>query len=129
MVVTSATLIYMGKVLRTLAPVDSMSGMIGKREETISFKAFIVNLKKVGGVKHKGMPFMYFSLRQRDRSTPITANEVAIRKKFTAVVAATRARLIDPEYIHTDQLAFKAQTVYPTLYGYVFKQCWDSYSD
>lgn len=110
----------MAKILRTLAPVDSMSGMVGKRDETVSNKAFIVNLKKKSGWKTKGAPFMYFSLRQNDRSTPVTSNELNARQKFALAVRATYARLIDPAFIQQDQAAFHAQDKYPTLYGYVF---------
>lgn len=97
-----------------------MSGMIGKRDETVSNKAFIVNLKKVGNVHNKGAAFMYFSLRQNDRVTPATIAEVANREKFKEAVLATHARLINPEYIQRDQIAWSKQDKYPSLYGYVF---------
>lgn len=114
--------LYMAKYLKCLAPVDSMSGMIGKRDETVSNKAFIVNLKKVGNVKNGGAPFMYFSLRQNDRVTKPSVSEIANREKFKQAVLDTQARLINPEHIQRDQLAWSKQTKYPTLYGYVFSQ-------
>lgn len=117
----------MAKILRTLAPVDSMSGMVGKRDETVSNKAFIINLKKVGGWKVKGAPFMYFSLRQNDRSTKPTVTELANREKFKAVAQATHARLISPEYIQRDQAAFIKQDKYTSLYGYVFSVVYGEY--
>lgn len=116
----------MAKILRTLAPVDSMSGMVGKREETTSNKAFIINLKKVGGWKLKGAPFMYFSLRQNDRKTNPSSSELLHRQKFAQCVADTRARMLDPQKIPGDQLGFKNQTKYSTLYGYVFDQVWQT---
>lgn len=125
-VVTSATRLYMAKILRTLAPIDSMSGMVGKREETTSNKAFIVNVKKQGGWKMKGAPFMYFSLRQNDRMTVPSALEIALREKFTEAVRQTRDRMLDPNFIPADQVAWKAQTKYPTLYGYVFSVVYKS---
>lgn len=117
----------MAKFLKTLAPVDSMSGMVGKREETVSSKAFIINVKKVGSWKIKGAPFMYFSVRQNDRMTPVKENELAARAKFKDVVIATRQRMLDPNHADMDQLQFSRQTKYPTLYGYVFSQVWAEY--
>lgn len=110
----------MPKYLRCLAPVDSLSGMIGKRDETVSNKAFIVNLKKVGNVHNKGAAFMYFSLRQNDRVTKPSTAEIANREKFKQAVLATQARLINPEYIQSDRNAWSKQDKYPSLYGYVF---------
>lgn len=121
--------ISMPKYLKTLAPVDSMSGMVGKRDETVSDKAFIVNVRKVGNVKNGGRPYMYFSLRQNDRNLethPITVKEAAARQKFTQAVEATRARLIDPTKMAADQAAFLAQDKYPTIYGFVFSQEYES---
>jgi hypothetical protein len=110
----------MAKVLRTLAPVDSMSGMVGKRDETVSNKAFIVNLKKQGGWKMKGAPFMYFSLRQNDRLSSPSIDEKKARQNFAAAVRATYDRMVDPTKLPADQAAFIKQTKYPTFYGYVF---------
>lgn len=117
----------MAKILRTLAPVDSMSGMVGKRDETVSNKAFIINLKKVGNVHNGGAPFMYFSLRQNDRMTKPSTAEIASREKFKAVAQATHARLINPEYIQRDQLAFAKQDKYTSIYGYVFSVVYSEY--
>lgn len=118
----------MAKILRTLAPVDSMSGMVGKRDETTSNKAFIINLKKQGGWKMKGAPFMYFTLRQNDRITTPSTNELAHRQKFATCVANTRASMLDPQQLPTLQLGFKNQTKYPTFYGYVFSVEWEKLS-
>jgi hypothetical protein len=37
--------------------------------------------------------------------------------------------MIDPNFIDIDQLNFARQTKYKTLWGYVFKLCWDSYEE
>jgi hypothetical protein len=102
-----------------------MSGMVGKRDETTSNKAFIINLKKVGGWKMKGAPFMYFSLRQNDRTTKPSTAELLARQRFTETVAAVKARLIDPQFIQKDQGDFMRQDKYTTLYGYVFSVCYE----
>lgn len=118
----------MAKILRTLAPVDSMSGMVGKRDETTSNKAFIINLKKQGGWKIKGAPFMYFTLRQNDRITKPSPSELEHRQKFATCVANTREAMLDPQQLPTLQLGFKEQTKYPTFYGYVFSVEWEKLS-
>lgn len=110
----------MAKILKTLSPVDSISGMIGKRNETVSDKAFIVNVKKAGNVRNGGKPFMYFSLRVNDRMTKPSTVELLNRQKFKDAVEATRERMINPEYVQIDHANFNKQTKYPTLYGYVF---------
>lgn len=102
-----------------------MSGMVGKRDETVSNKAFIVNVKKVSGWKTKGAPFMYFSLRQNDRTTKASVAELQNRQKFATCVANTREAMLDPEQLPALQLGFKEQTKYPTLYGYVFSVEWE----
>lgn len=114
----------MAKILRTLAPIDSMSGMVGKRDETTSNKAFIINVKKQGGRKQKGAPFMYFSLRQNDRLSKPSTTELAHRQKFATCVANTYEVMLDPQQLPTLQLGFKEQTKYPTFYGYVFSVEW-----
>lgn len=115
----------MAKVLRTLAPVDSMSGMIGKRDETVSNKAFIVNVKKVGGWKMKGAPFMYFSLRQNDRVTAPSSSELVVRNLFKEASKAAAARIINPEYIQQDMHDFSKQDKYTSMWGYVFHVCYE----
>ena len=49
------------------------------------------------------------------------------RAKFAAVCIATNDRLIDPEQMPIDQMAFKAQSKYKTLRQYVFNQEWQAY--
>lgn len=119
----------MAKILKTLAPVDSIQGMIGKRQETVSKKAFIANLRKVGGVKHKGQPFMYFSVRVNDRSTPVSAAEIVARNKFAAVAAEARAIMRDPERGPMLMVQWKLDNLgYPTFYGYCFHIAWEEYA-
>ena len=51
-----------------------------------------------------------------------------VGQKFSAVMAATMARLKNVEYIAQDMAAFSAQSKYTTLRGYVFKQEWEKYN-
>lgn len=110
----------MAKRLTCIAPVDSISGMIGKRSDFISGAAIISNVRK-----RTSKPFMYFSLRKNDRSTPVSASEVAQRTKFATCVANTRTRMMDPVQLPIDQAAFyKVKDKYPSFYAYVFNEEW-----
>ena len=76
-----------------------------------------VGNSKEGFAHRNGKPFtvMYGS-----RTTVAGENELALRAKFAAAVKATRTRMQDPTQMAKDQAAFKAQSRYTTLYGYVF---------
>lgn len=58
---------------------------------------------------------------------PCSEAELAVQSRFKAVVAATRKRLQDASKIQQDLQAFKSQSVYRTLYQYVFNQEWANY--
>lgn len=109
----------MSTQVKTVAPVDSISGMLGKRQDFVSKKAFICNVSKLGSWKTKGS-YMYLSLRSNDRVSPVSANETATRQKFATCVANTRTVMRDPLQLPQLQAGFLAQKKYPTLYGYVF---------
>lgn len=61
------------------------------------------------------------------RRTPYSQSEVNMHTRFKAVVAATRKRLQDASKMQQDLQAFKSQSVYRTLYQYVFNQEWSDY--
>ena len=63
------------------------------------------------------------------RRTPYSQSEVNMHTRFKAVVTATRKRLQDASKIQQDLQAFKSQSVYRTLYQYVFNQEWSAYQD
>lgn len=113
----------MSTQVKTVAPVDSISGMLGKRQDFVSKKAFICNVSKLGSWKTRGS-YMYLSLRSNDRISPVSATETANRLKFAQCVVDTRTRMRDPQQLPVDQAAFASQKKYPTLYGYVFDQVW-----
>lgn len=116
----------MATQVKTVVPVDSISGMLGTRNAAVSKKAFICNVSKVGSVKTKGS-YMYLSLRVNDRASEPSADELLRREKFAAVVRATRARLINPQQVPVDIAGFAKQKKYPTIYGYVFSLEWAEY--
>lgn len=60
---------------------------------------------------------------------PYSETELAVQNRFKTVVAATRKRLQDASKMQQDLQAFKSQSVYRTLYQYVFNQEWSDYQD
>lgn len=119
----------MAKLFKTIAPVDSISGMIGNRESNLSGKAFIANIRKKGGNWNGGNPYQYFSVLTRTTAmADPTESILAQRAKFAAVAQATRSRMADPAKAAQDMANFKAQTKYKTLYSYVFNLEWDAYT-
>lgn len=120
-VVSNALQVIMAKFMRTIAPVDSLSGMFGKREHSLSGKAIIANVRKVGGNAVGGAPFMYFSVLTKTTYKGSEA-QLSWNESFGEISSATRARLRDPGKITADQLAFREQTKYKTLYSYVWNE-------
>lgn len=119
----------MAKIFKTIAPVDSMSGMIGSRKTNLSGKAVIANVRKRGGQWNEGNPFQYFSVLTRSTApTKLTQTILDHRTKFAAVAISTRDRLQDPNQMPIDQMNFKNQTKYKTLYSYVWNLEWNSYT-
>lgn len=121
--------IIMPKIMKTIAPIDSISGALGNRENNLCGKVVIANVRKQGGNKHDGKPFQYFSVLTRTTAmlNP-TENVMAQRAKFAAVCQSTRSRMADPSQAAADMVAFKSQTKYKTLYSYVFNLEWKAYT-
>ena len=94
-------------------PVDKVHGKVGKKHQV--------------GFAHLTSTGRNFTVVYGQRSTKVSETEISNRAKFTAVAAAARERMIDMNFIDIDQLGFSRQTKYKTLWGYVFKQCWDAY--
>ena len=55
-----------------------------------------------------------------DRTTPVSATEIAWRTLFAQICQATLDRMADPNFIAQDQVAYRQQTKYKTLYQYVW---------
>ena len=107
--------------MKTIAPVDSLSGMFGKRSHSIAGKAIIANIRKKGGAWNEGAPFMYFSVLTKSTAMAHPSQSILdLRAKFKAVAHGTNSRLADPNQMPLDQLAFKGQTKYKTLRQYVW---------
>ena len=88
-------------------PIHHLSGKISKKYRTC------YNYRKRSDRKYTSV--------HGDRTTPVSATELAWRQAFTQICAATLQRMMDPNYIHQDQLGFRNQTKYKTLYQY----CWN----
>ena len=106
--------------IQYIAPVDTVSGMFGKRSHSMSGKAIISNVRKVPSQKYPG-GHMFFSVL-----TKTTFAGTNVQKEwnitFGQISAATHARMQNPEYIDVDQAGFLNQTKYKTLYAYVWNQ-------
>lgn len=126
--VLSAPKIYMAGIVKTIAPVDSISGMIGKRSTFVSDTAMIVNVRAAGrSMRFDGRPYMYLSVRKNNRVSPLSQDELAKQEKFAAVASQTRAAMKDPSQVMTLQAEFKAQSKYKTFYSFVWNKKWNAY--
>ena len=87
-------------------PIHHISGKISKKYRTC------YNYRKRSERKYTSV--------HGDRTTPVTATELSWRQTFADICEATRDRMMDPNYIAIDQMAFKQQTKYKTWYQYVW---------
>mgnify|MGYP003315813933 CR=1 FL=1 len=94
-------------------PVDKIHGRVSKKHKV--------------GFAHRKQSAKNYTVIYGVRSTQPSEKEVAHRQKFAAVSAATQTRLKDANKITADQMAFREQTKYKTLYQYVWHQEWETY--
>ncbi|MBR5443987.1 MAG: hypothetical protein IKV22_06340 [Paludibacteraceae bacterium] len=87
-------------------PIHHLSGKISKKYRTC------YNYRKRSDRKYTSV--------HGDRTTPMTATELAWREMFAQICAATRDRMMDPNFLPTDQVGFIRQTKYKTFYQYVW---------
>ena len=87
-------------------PIHHLSGKISKKYRTC------YNYRKRSDRKYTSV--------HGDRTTPMTATELAWREMFAQICAATRERMMDPNTLPTDQVGFIRQTKYKTFYQYVW---------
>lgn len=109
----------MAKILKTIAPIDSVSGAFGKREQSLSGKVIISNVRKKGGNWNGGAGFMYMSCLTKTTYAG-TADQLIANDLFGRRAVAVKERLANPEYINADKTAFLAQTTYKTLRSFVW---------
>lgn len=120
----------MPKIMKTIAPVDSLSGMFGKRSHSIAGKAIIANVRKSGGAWNNGAPYMYFSVLTKSTATANPSQTVKdVRAMFKAVAAGVLQRLEDPNQMPLDQIAFREQSKYKTLRQFVWHLVQEEYQN
>ena len=105
----------MGKV--TYAPgIEYVQGALAKPKKKDGHKCgdYLIGTHRTAATTNPNCTRIY--LRKADsyeRSTPVTANEVRQRNRFSAVAAAVAARAKDLSKISADQMAFAAQKDQP----------------
>ena len=87
-------------------PIHHLSGKISKKYRTC------YNYRKQSDRKYTSV--------HGERTTPISEKERAWRDTFAQICAATRERMMDPNYIAQDQVAFINQTKYKNWYQFVW---------
>ena len=87
-------------------PIHHLSGKISKKYRTC------YNYRKQSDRKYTSV--------HGNRTTPVSASERAWRDLFAQICQATMDRLADPNHIAMDQVGFRMQTKYKTLYQYVW---------
>ena len=87
-------------------PIHHLSGKISKKYRTC------YNYRKRSDRKYTSV--------HGDRTTPLTQAEIDWRTTFAQICQATMVRLADPTTMAQDQMDFRSQTKYKTLYQYVW---------
>ena len=116
----------MATYMKTIAPVDSLSGMFGKREHSLSGKAIIANVRVKKSQKNpRGK--MYFSVLTRSTYAGGSQKQLDLQTKFTSVAASVRERMLDPNRLPADQTAYANQSKYVTFYAFLWNMEWAAY--
>ena len=87
-------------------PIHHLSGKISKKYRTC------YNYRKRSDRKYTSV--------HGDRTTPVSEAELTWRQTFKEICQATLDRLANPTYMPIDQVGFRNQTKYKTLYQYVW---------
>ena len=105
--------------IKTIRPIESISGKL-KKSDNVSFSLRKATKKN-------------FTVTRDNWTNTISAAKIASvrahRQKFAAVGALARDRMADPTKRAVDEVAFKAQSKYTTLFGYLFHEEWMSYEE
>ena len=97
-----------------MAPVESLSGKLGKRSRVVFNQRTKVN--------QQGEKINFTSLYSKPSGDP-SANQTAVRTLFGQVATAVKARKLDPTHAAADKAAFAAQSRYKTLHAYLWHIC------
>ena len=96
-------------------PIDTLSGKIARRHRT----TYYVRSAATSNEDMLENP-CYTSARNPRKKIRLTAGQRAWNQTFAEITNATRERMMDPNHIALDQLAFRKQTKYKTWYQYVW---------
>ena len=101
-----------------IRPVESLHGKL-KKTDKVAFA-----MRKKSGTK--------YTVTRDDWSMKYSTAELAQaaklrQNKFRSVAMAAHERMTDPTKKTADQLAFRNQSKYTTMFGYLFAQEWEAY--
>ena len=96
-------------------PIKSISGKLAKSHGTI------LNVRKARTSNQDMIDNpCYTSYRDPSKKVRLTAGQRNWNETFKNICAATRDRMMDPNFLPTDQVGFIRQTKYKTFYQYVW---------
>lgn len=96
-------------------PIDTLSGKIARRHRT----TYYVRSAATSNEDMLDNP-CYTSARNPRKKVRLTAGQMSWNQIFKEICATTRERMMDPNYIAQDQVAFINQTKYKTWYQFVW---------
>ena len=98
-----------------LDPIEHLLGKIARKHRTV------YNYRRASGKKYTSV--------HGTRTTQAGADELEARNKFRICTAAARTRMEDSTAMATDQLAFRAQSKYSTMLGFLVARAYSKYDD
>ena len=116
------------------AGIETISGALKrpKKQDGHNHGNYLVTTHRTAASSNPNCQRIYsFEADRYDRSTPLTAKELDVRARFTAVAAAVKARKEDLMQITQDQINFASQKDQPggkkTMKAYLWKICGEKY--
>ena len=116
------------------AGIETISGALKrpKKQDGHNHGNYLVTTHRTAASSNPNCQRIYsFEADRYDRSTPLTSKELDVRARFTAVVAAVKARKEDLSQITTDQINFASQKDQAggkkTMKAYLWKVCGEKY--
>jgi len=114
------------------AGIDSVSGALAKPGKNPQHRCtkMLLGTHRKAETTNPNCNRLYLR-KQTERSTPVTADELAVRERFGAVGTAVAARAKDLTKMAADKAAFIAQKDLPggrrTMKSYLWKVCGEEY--
>lgn len=96
-------------------PLFEVHGKLSKKNGRVEYMQ-----RRDSGVRYTSMKKEMTRREKQARKAQATENQLNVQKKFAAVAKATRTRMADSSKMAADLAAFKKQSKYSTLYGYIF---------